>query len=63
MDDKIRVRLIGENGNAFNLIGLVDNALRKAGQLEKAKEFLGKAMQAGSYNDLLCLCMEYVDIC
>ena len=55
-------RLVGEDGNVFNIIGLVARALHRAGQLEKEKEFRTKAFNAGSYDAVLTLCHDYVDV-
>ena len=55
-------QLVGQNGNVFNIIGLVSKALKKAGQTEKAKEFMAKAFKAGSYEEVLQLAEEYVEI-
>ena len=38
-NNKPTVKLVGEDGNVFNIIGRVSNALKKAGLLEQAKEF------------------------
>jgi hypothetical protein len=60
--DKPKCRLIGEDGNVFNIIGLVSKALKKAGQDDKANEFQTKAMSSGSYEEVLNLCGDYVEI-
>ena len=57
----IKVKLVGEDGNVFNIIGLVQKALRKAGQHDKAKEFAEKAVKSGSYDEVLVLLHDYVD--
>jgi hypothetical protein len=59
---KPKVKLIGENGNVFNIIGKVSKALKQAGQKNKAGEFEEKALNAKSYMEVLCLVAEYVDI-
>lgn len=57
------VRLVGEDGNAFAVLGKVAKALRTAGaDKEYIDEYLNKAT-AGDYNHLLGTTMEYVDIC
>jgi hypothetical protein len=59
---KPKVKLVGEDGNAFLIIGKVCNALRKAGcSPEHIKEYQKKVMR-GDYNNLLVVTMEYVDI-
>lgn len=59
---KPTVQLIGEDGNVFAIIGRVSKALKRAGQREKAKEFTDKAMKSGSYDEVLRLCMDYVEV-
>ena len=58
--EKPKVRLVGEDGNAFAILGRVSKALRQAGQGDKVKEMTAKAM-AGDYNHLLATVLEYVD--
>lgn len=58
---KPKCKLIGVNGNAFMIMGEVRRALKKAGQSEKEKEFVAKAMQGG-YDQLLQTAMEYVEV-
>jgi len=60
--DKPTVQLSGQDGNVFSIIGRVSNALRHAGMPEKAKEFSEKAMDSESYDAVLRLCMDYVDV-
>ena len=56
-------KLIGGDGNVFAIIGTVRNTLRRAGMAEKAQEFQDRAMNAASYDEVLCLCMEFVEVC
>ena len=58
---KPKVKLIDEDGNAFSILGRVKKALIKAGQPEKAKEYVEKAT-SGDYNNLLAVTMEYVEV-
>ena len=60
--EKPTVRLVGEDGNVFNIIGRVSKALKRAGQPEKAGEFTAKAFSAGSYDEVLQLAMRYVTV-
>lgn len=55
-------KLIGEDGNVFNIINLVKKALTKAGMPDKAKEFQAKAFASHSYDAVLQLAMEYVEV-
>jgi hypothetical protein len=56
-------KLVGTDGNVFAVIGRVREALREAGQAERASEFVRRAFRAGSYDEVLRLCMEYVEVC
>ena len=55
-------QLSGEDGNVFSVIGRVSKALKRAGQPDKAKEFSGKALSAGSYDEVRRLCFDYVEV-
>ncbi|MBI2192051.1 MAG: hypothetical protein HYU36_08710 [Planctomycetes bacterium] len=55
-------KLVGTDGNVFSIIGRVKQALKKAGQEDRAREFVEKAFQAKSYNEVLALCTDYVDV-
>jgi hypothetical protein len=55
-------RLVGTNGNVFAIIGTVKRALERAGQRERASEFVAKAMQSKSYDEVLALCFDFVDV-
>ena len=60
---KPRCRLIGENGNIFNLMGIVSKTLKEAGESEKAEEMIQRiTKEAKSYDEALAMLMEYVDI-
>jgi hypothetical protein len=56
------VTLIGEDGNVFSIIGIVARALKKVGQADKAKEFTEKAFAAHSYDEVLAMLSEYVEV-
>ena len=57
----VKVELIGEDGNAFHILGKVSKALRKAGHKELAQEYLKEA-SAGDYDHLLATTMQYVEV-
>ena len=56
----VRVKLVGEDGNAFSIIGRVSQALRRGGHADLVDEFREEAM-SGDYNHLLATCLEYVE--
>jgi len=60
--EKPTCKLIGEDGNVFNIIGRVSQALKRAGMKDKAEEFQKKAFASGSYDEVLRLCMDYVEV-
>lgn len=57
-----KCKLIGEDGNVFNIIGKVSRTLKDNGLEKEAKEFTEKAFHSTSYDEVLRLCMEYVDV-
>jgi len=60
---KPKCKLIGEDGNIFNLMGIVSRTLKEAGQPEKADEMISKiTKEAKSYDEALAILMEYVDV-
>ena len=60
---KPKCRLIGEDGNIFNLMGIATITLKKAGEAEKAKEMTRRiTTEAKSYDEALQILMEYVDV-
>jgi len=58
----VTVKLVGEDGNVFSIIGNVSKQLKRAGHSDLAKEFSQKAMQSSSYNEVLCLVQDYVHV-
>ncbi len=55
-------RLTGVVGNVMAVIGTVKNVLKAAGQHARASEFVGRAFCARSYQEVLGLCFEYVEV-
>lgn len=55
-------RLVGENGNVFNLIGIAAKTLVKAGLKDKADEMKNRAFHAMSYDEVLVIIGQYVDV-
>lgn len=62
MDEKPECKLIGEDGNVFNIIGRVQRTLRQAGKKDDASAFVKAAFSAGSYDEVLNLAGDYVTI-
>jgi hypothetical protein len=55
------VQLVGEDGNAFAILGRVRRAILKSNRPELAEAFMQEAM-AGDYDHLLATCMRYVTV-
>ncbi len=58
----VTVRLVGEDGNVFNIIGRTARALKKAGHGDAAREFTREAFAAHSYDEVLGLVLSLVDV-
>lgn len=59
---EVVVKLSGEDGNVYNIIGRVRNALRKAGYKNEALAFNAAALVSRSYDDVLQLAMSIVTV-
>lgn len=58
----VKVKLVGENGNAFAIIGAVTKALKRAGvEPIHVNAFRAEAM-SGDYDHLLRTAMLWVDV-
>lgn len=58
----VTVNLIGQDGNAFMVLGLVQKALRRAGvDAEGVKAYMDDAT-SGDYNHLLRVTMDTVNV-
>jgi hypothetical protein len=58
----VRVPLIGEEGNAFAVMGAVKRALRIAGaSQDEINQYLKEAM-SGDYDNLLRTTMDWVEV-
>lgn len=61
-DTKITVKLVGENGNIFNLLGIVGKEMKRAKQGDKLKELQTKVFASGSYDEALSIIQQYVNV-
>lgn len=58
----IKVKLLGEDSNAFNVLGRVRDALRRAFVPQsEIDEFMKEAM-SNNHDHLLATCMKWVEI-
>ena len=59
---EITVELVGQNGNAFNILGICLRAMRRAGlSKEECDKFQAEAT-SGNYDHLLATCMEWFNV-
>ena len=58
----IEVNLVGEDGNAFAIIGKVRKALRRSGVDEEAVQAFTKEATSGDYDIVLRTVMKYVGV-
>ena len=54
--------LIGEDGNIFNLMGIASRILKENGMEEQAREMRQRITQCQSYDSVLCIIADYVNI-
>lgn len=60
---KPKCKLIGEDGNIFNLMGIASRTLKEAGMKEEAAEMFNRiTTTAKSYSEALSIISEYVEI-
>jgi len=59
---KPRVRLVGEDGNAFAILGACHRAAKKSGWTEDEWKAVHDEMTAGDYNHLLQTAMKHFDV-
>lgn len=60
---KPKCKLIGKDGNVFNLLGIVSRTLRNNRMNKEADECVDRVLhKAQSYDDALRIMMEYVEV-
>ena len=58
----VKVKLVGNDGNAFSIISRVSTAMKRAGiSADHVDEYMKEAM-IGDYDNVLCTTMKYVDV-
>ena len=58
----ITVELVGQDGNAFNLLGLCLRAMRKAGLPKEKEDAFYKEATSGNYDHVLATCMDWFNV-
>ena len=58
----IMVKLIGQDGNAFNILGICRRAMKRANLSESEIEAFTTEATSGDYNHLLATCCEWFNV-
>jgi len=59
--EKVDAKIIGANGNVYNLLAICQRALKDNGYNEEAKELYERVTNSESYNIALSIMQEYVN--
>jgi len=59
---EVKVKLVGEDGNAFSIIGRCSKAARRAGVPKEKIDDFRKEATSGDYNNVLCTAMKYFSV-
>lgn len=63
LDYRPAAKILGANGNIFNLMGIAKRALIVAGKQQKGNEMCNRVVtQAKNYDEALLIIMEYVEV-
>ena len=57
----VKLALLGEDGNAFSILGRAQRAMRRAGHADRIAEFKRDAT-SGDYDHLLQACFRWFDV-
>ncbi|MFY9282858.1 MAG: hypothetical protein WAO56_01930 [Miniphocaeibacter sp.] len=60
--NKPKCKLIGEDGNIFNLMAIASRTLKKAELNKEAEEMIERIRNSKSYIQALAIISEYVEI-
>jgi len=61
LKELVSIDLVGEDGNAFSIMGRCTTAMRRAGFSTEERDEYTDAATSGDYNKLLATTMEYVN--
>jgi hypothetical protein len=61
-NDRPTVKLVGEDGNAFAILGRCARAARKAGWSDERVNKVLEEMRSGDYDNLLATAMKYFEV-
>ena len=58
----VKVKLVGNDGNAFFIIGSVTKAMKRAKVEKETIDAFRKEAMSGDYGNVLRTCMKYVEV-
>ena len=59
---KPKAKLVGKDGNVFNLLGICGRALKQVGQRDKVTEMQTRVFNCGSYDEALLIMSDYCEL-
>lgn len=59
---EITMKLTGEDGNAFNILGICLRAMRRAGLYQAERDAFQAEATLSNYDHLLATCMEWFEV-
>jgi len=62
MSDKPILKLVGEDGNAFSIMGRASQVARRHGWSKEKIDAMIAEMTSGDYDHLLQTCFKYFDV-
>lgn len=60
--ERPKAKVIGENGNVFNVLAIASRALKSAGDPQSAREMSSRVLASSSYDQALKIISEYVEM-
>jgi hypothetical protein len=60
--EKPKVKLVGKDGNVFNLMGICSDALKKANMHEDSDKMCDEIFNCESYNEALNIMRKYCEV-
>lgn len=58
----ITVQLTGKDGNAFNILGICLQTMRRAGLSQEERDAFQAEATSSNYDHLLATCMEWFEV-
>ena len=58
----IEIQLSGQDGNAFHILGVCMQAMRRAGLSQSERDEFQNQATSGDYNHLLATCVEWFEV-